>query len=93
MIQKMFCFEFHFLHKSGDLLYPVMVRNRDTNRLAFRVAKEGNTVDDGLEVNEAEMKRLVLQQDYAVRMSTLDGKRRGLYRASGRSITAVVRSE
>jgi hypothetical protein len=93
MNQSLFCHEFYFVHKSGNLLYPVMIRNRDTQRVAFRVAKAGNTRDDSLEVNEAKMKRLVLQQNYAVRMSTLDGKRTGLYRATGTAITRVVQAE
>lgn len=81
------CFE----HESGAELYPVRVRRRDTGRVAFRVSNGGNTLEDSMEVDEAEMLRLVLEHGYAVRMSTLSGTKAGLYRPNGRSIIRVQR--
>ena len=84
--------KFYFEHKSGQRLYPVTMKNRDTGRVAFRVSKLGNLKEDGLEVDEDEMVQKVLEEGYAVRMTTLDRSiSPSLYRPDGHSILRVVK--
>ncbi len=81
---------FCFVLQSGAVLYPVRMRNRDTGRFAFRLSKGGNTKDLGIEVeNEDRMTELALEQEYAIRMRSLDGRTTGLYRPNGRSVREV----
>lgn len=70
---RRFCFE----HKSGDVLYPVRLRNRQTGALRFRVGKVTTKPPHELEVEEDEMVRLVLVEDYVVRMKDPHAGRHG----------------
>lgn len=85
---------FYMVHSSGDKLFPVRVKNRSSGIAAFRVSPGGmggNTKEAGMEVsNENEMKRLVLEEGFAVRASTVDRSRTGLYKMGQRSITGIV---
>ena len=87
------CIKLKMFHASGDVLYPVKVKNKDTGLLAFRVSPGGNKKEDSIEVeDEQNMLDYVLKKDYSVRASTLTAvsgsskKRSGLYRLSQRSI-------
>lgn len=85
---------FYLVHESGDKLYPVRIKNRDTGKIAFRVSKGGaggNRKDAGIEVeDEYQMKKYVLEQGYAVRASTVDKSRYGLFKIGQRSILRAV---
>lgn len=85
---------FYLEHVSGDKLFPVKIRNRDTGKVSFRVSRggtSGNTKEAGSEVDcEFEVKRLVLDQGYAVRASTRNKSRNGLYKLGMRSIKGAV---
>lgn len=82
---------FYLEHRSGDKLYPVRIKNRDTGVVAFRLSKRGNTKKDSIEVtDESVMKSKVLNEGYAVRASTLNRSRFGLYRFGAREIRRVV---
>ena len=91
MAEEIFSRKLCFIHKSGAELYPVRMQNEVTGLSAFRVSDRGNKKEDGLEVGEAEMLRLVLEHGYAVRMIAADGAHRSLYRTNGSSIVAVRR--
>lgn len=84
---------FSFILKSGEVLFPIRMKNRDTGRLAFRVSPggaRGNTKAAALEVeDEAEMQRYVLECGYSVRAATLNKATTGLYKADGRSVVEV----
>jgi len=87
---------FYLLHKSGDKLYPVRMRNQDSGKRTFRVSPGGgggNTKAMGLEIeDEQEMAQYVLERGYAVRAATLNRSRNGLFKAGHRSIVRVVKS-
>jgi len=94
MTQERFSNLFYLVHKNGDKLYPVRMKNRDTTKICFRVSPSGtggNKKEMGLEIEcEHEMKNFVLQKGYAVRASTKDGSRKGLYKIEQRCIVSVV---
>jgi hypothetical protein len=94
MDQERFSTLFYLLHKNGDKLFPVRMKNRDTGKICFRVSPGGtggNKKEMGLEIEcEQEMKNFVLQKGYTVRASTKDGTRKGLYKAEQRCIVSVV---
>lgn len=85
---------FYLEHNDGDKLYPIRMRNRDTGKVAFRVSKggtSGNTKDVGLEIDdEAEVRRLVHEQGYAVRAKSRKSGKEGLYKVGQRSIRQIV---
>ena len=90
MTEDRFGRSFCLVHESGELLYPVRVKNRDTGRLAFRVSKGGtgsNTKASGREEDdESTVHRLVQHDGWAVRVSSLDRAVKGLYKIRERSI-------
>lgn len=81
---------FGLIHNEGDILYPVRVRNRDSGAFAFRISPGGaggNT--KGIQVEEPDesvVLERVLRGGWAVRVSTLDRRRAGLYKVGQRSI-------
>ena len=86
-----YCRSFYLLHETGDRLYPVRMEDRDTGRKAFRVSPGGNTKRDSIEVeSEAELRRCVFVEGFAVRAATLTGTRTGLYRLGETSIRWAV---
>jgi hypothetical protein len=85
LYSRRFCFE----HISGDLLYPIRIRNQDTGKLAFRVSNTRVIKGQMLEVEEDEMVERVLKENYKVRMRCPETGRNGGYRRDGHSIVAV----
>ena len=85
---------FYLEHVSGDKLFPIKLRNRDTGKVSFRVSpggSGGNTKEVSSEVDcEFEVRRLVFEQGYAVRAATRDKSRSGLYKLGIRSINRGV---
>lgn len=77
-------------HKSGEKLYPMKMKNRDTGCVAFRLSKRGNTKSDSIEVvDELEMITKVINEGYMVRARTVKtGGRSGLYRLGQQSISS-----
>jgi hypothetical protein len=72
-IDDRFASTFHLVHRDGRKLVPVRMLNRDTGRVAFRVAKKGNTKDGQLEIfDEDELLRLCETGQYQVRVQPLD---------------------
>jgi hypothetical protein len=94
MGQDQFSKLFYLAHESGDKLYPVRIKGRDTGRVAFKVSPGGdggNTNAKSKEIlDEHEMKSYVFDHDYAVRASTLNRSREGLYKIGQRSIIRAV---
>ena len=86
---------FYLLHETGDKLYPVRMKNRDTGKYAFRVSKGGagaNTKSAGLEIeDEHEMVHYVFELGYAVRAATIDRSKGGLFKVGQRSIVRAVK--
>jgi hypothetical protein len=87
------CMKLKLFHESGDVLYPVKVKNKDTGVVAFRVSSGGNKKVDSIEVeDEQTMLDYVVKQKYAVRATSLTAitgsskKRSGLYRLDQQSI-------
>lgn len=82
----LFCLE----HKSGALLYPVRIKNRETQRRLFRISPGGpggNTKAIGLEVeDESQVLQKVVNDGFAVRAASRDRKIHGLYKLNQRSI-------
>ncbi len=78
-------------HIGGVKLFPVMMKNRDTGTVAYRLSKSGNTKSDSIEVvDENDMILKVTEQGYAVRARTIapssQGGIAGLYKLNQRSI-------
>jgi len=92
--RELFSNLFYLLHQSGDKLYPVKMKNRDTGKVAFRVSRGGtggNTKESGMEIeDEYLMKKYVFEQGYAVRASTMNKSRNGLFKIGQRSIVRAV---
>lgn len=94
MDQDRFCRHFSFVLASEIEVFPVMMKRRETGRIAFRVSvggTSGNTKAAGEEVDENEMVKKVLDQGYAVRCSSLDRKTTGLYKPGERSVREIKR--
>ena len=87
---------FWFQHESGKRLYPYRLRNRDTGRIAFRVAKPGagaNRKVNQVELDDVEeVFRHVFSLGYSVRMRGEDPKFNGLYARDGHSIVRTSES-
>ncbi|WP_286220136.1 hypothetical protein [Marinobacter apostichopi] len=78
------CRRFRLIHVCGDVLYPARIKDRESDEVAFRLAKGGNTKDDSISVqSEEEMIAKVLRQGFRVRARTEKpvsrGGRAGLY--------------
>ncbi len=64
---------FHLVRGDGKKVVPVMMKNKDTGRVAFRLAKQGNTKDVTLEItDEADLLRKCESGLYQVRVQPLD---------------------
>ena len=86
------------VHRSGDTLYPIMMENKTTGKVSFRLVPYGGDKTTDLYETEdvEEALDLILNKNYSVRCSTLtqtvkqkDGisrKRQGLYSINGASI-------
>ncbi len=78
-------------HKSGEHLYPVKMKNRQTGKIAFRVSESGNKLTDCIEVEcEQTMLDYVVKKGFSVRARTLPNarKREGLYGIDKNSIVS-----
>jgi len=65
------------------------MRNRETDILRFRVGTPTTKRPHELEIEEDEMVRLVLNEDYKVRMKDPNTGRNGGYRKTSPSIVGV----
>lgn len=64
---------FHLVRADGKKVVPVMMKNKDTGCIAFRLAKQGNTKDGTVEVtDEADLLRKCESGLYQVRAQPLD---------------------
>lgn len=64
---------FHLVRGDGKKVVPVMMKNKDTGRVAFRLAKQGNKKDGTVEVtDEADLLRKCESGLYQVRAQPLD---------------------
>lgn len=64
---------FHLVRADGKKVVPVMMKNKDTGGIAFRLAKQGNTKDGTVEVtDEADLLRKCESGLYQVRAQPLD---------------------
>lgn len=88
-----FCGRLKFVLHDGAVMFPVRMKNRDSGRVAFRLTTgtgSGNTKDASDEVEgEDQMIDLVCRHNRAIRLSTADGTRQGIYRRTGRSVRFV----
>ncbi len=79
------------IHKSGDKLYPVRIKDRMTGKKSFRVSRGGNTKEDAIEVEDPrQLRKYILGLGYAVRASSISKKRSGLYKHNNQSIIKVI---
>jgi len=82
-----------FILYDGTVLSPVRVKNRQTGKVAFLLSEGGaggNTRENAIEVvDEDEMAKMVCFQGLAVRASSLNRERNGLYRKGKRSVRIV----
>lgn len=85
-----------FVLHSGIEVFPCMMQNSTTGKLAFRVSpggKGGNTLAASQEVSEAEMLEKVLEHGWAVRCKPLGpGAPCSLYKVGQRAVADVRRS-
>jgi hypothetical protein len=84
--------KFSFVLLSGVEIFPIQVKNRKTGVVAFRVSPggmSGNTVAASEEVDEHTMARRVLDEGYAVRCSSEDGRVKGLYKHGHRAVREI----
>ena len=91
MMSNLFCRKLRLKHVEGDVLYPMRVKDRETEEVAFRVSKGGNTKQDSIPItDEDDMIRKVTTQGYKVRARTeappSRGGRKGLYSLTHRAI-------
>ncbi|EKK5269040.1 transposase [Cronobacter dublinensis] len=89
-------------HSSGDKLYPVMMENKATGKVAYRVVPPGgDKTEDLYETEDAEEAiQLVLKNNFSIRCETLTPsvkqkngksiKRSGLYSLNGTSIISFT---
>lgn len=85
--------KFSMILKSGTVVFPVLVKDRITGNIAFRVSPGGtgsNKTANQDQVDEATMVSRVLSQNYLVRCSSLDGETTGMYKQGERSVERVV---
>ncbi|HDR2890977.1 TPA: transposase [Enterobacter asburiae] len=87
-----------FIHKSGDVLYPVKITRKSSGKTAFHLVPFGlDKTDDLVEVDDpSEAIRLVIDEGHSIRCSTLTAtitdkkgkriKRTGIYSIKGVSI-------
>ena len=81
---------FWFEHANGTRLYPYLLKNRDTGRATFRVAKPGTGANQ--KVNQIELDDIdkvfsyVFSHGYSVRLRGDDPNFNGLYSPNGYSI-------
>lgn len=77
----------------GTKLFPSKMKNRKTNRVAYRVSaggKGGNTLEDGEEIDsEDQMIDLVVNHGYAVRMANAKTAAKSLYKLHARAVQAA----
>ena len=80
-------------HVSGDTLYPYRIWDRETGKYYFHVGLKTTKSPHTVKVeDEKEMARLVLKENYKVRMRDPNNpERHGGYRMTGRSIVRVRR--
>ena len=84
--------KFSFILKTGVEVYPVLVKDRKTGNIAFRVSvggKGSNKTVNQDQVDESTMITRVLSENYQVRCSSLDGKN-GMYKKGERSVERVI---
>jgi hypothetical protein len=98
MTMELRCFSraFSFILVNGVEIFPIQMKRRGSEVLAFRISpggKDGNTTRMSEEVDEATMIYKVLTLGYAVRCASLDRQTRGLYKAKERSVRLVRRSQ
>ena len=86
------------IHKSGDVLYPVMITRKSSGKTAFHLVPFGqDKTNDLIEVEDpSEAIRLVVDKHHAIRCSTLTAtitdkkgkriKRAGIYSIKGINI-------
>lgn len=87
--------KFSFILNNGTEVFPVQMKRRDTGLISFRISPGGtggNTLEACEEVDEETMVRRVLEEGYAVRCRSLDGKTNGLYKHSQRSVREIRRN-
>ncbi len=87
-----------FIHKSGDVLYPVKITRNSSGKTAFHLVPFGlDKTNDLVEVEDpSEAMRLVIDERHSIRCSTLTAtitdkkgnriKRRGIYSITGVNI-------
>lgn len=87
-----------FIHKSGDVLYPVKITRKSSGKTAFHLVPFGlDKTDDLVEVEDpSEAIRLVIDERHSIRCSTLTAtitdkkgkriKRTGIYSIKGVNI-------
>lgn len=81
---------FCLIHVSGEVLYPVKMKNRATGVTACRVSKSGNKVADSIELHdEQEVLRYVRDLGYGVRACGKHTTQASIYKLDQRSITEL----
>lgn len=89
-MSEVFGKQFCLIHESGAVLYPIRIKNRDTGKVSFRISqggKGGNTKAIGLEEDdESKVLNRVINEGWAVRVSSLDRRTNGLYKIGHKAI-------
>jgi hypothetical protein len=70
MKTNLFASTFYLISSTGQIVFPVRIRNVDTGRVSYRLSRSGNTKADMLEIDdEAELLRLCLTGQWMVRVA------------------------
>jgi hypothetical protein len=92
MNQERYSRAFSFVLNDGREVFPIMMKSRNTGKIAFRISqggKGGNTIAAGEQVDEQTMIEKVTREGYAVRCASLDGKQANLLKMGQRAVKEV----
>ena len=91
------CLKIALFHSDGSRLHPVAIKNRQTGRRAWNMARPGtakNLRSAAIETDDEELLiSQILNNRWSVRCQTVDGSHKGLFSPDGKSIVRAERTD